>query len=296
LLGGKTPGAPGPSSTVLPEARAERSGADGADLPVRRVPLDSVKASSLQPRRFFPDESLAELAQSIREQGVLQPLVVRKRNDVYELIAGERRWRAARQAGLNEVPVIVREADDATVLQWMLVENLQREDLNPMDEAQGYAELMERFGFTQETVAAKVGRSRAVVANALRLLKLPREIQGLLQDGRLSTGHAKVLLGLPSATSQVSTAERVVNERLSVRQAEELVSMLTTAPAPARTRATPAATVRDPHVQALEDQLRDRLGTRVHLRYRQGRGQIDIRFFSDAELERVLEIVGVQPG
>lgn len=268
---------------------------------VEKVPVGRVRASVLQPRRDFPAESLGELADSIREQGILQPLVVRRQGEQYELIAGERRWRAAQLAGLTEVPVIVREADDTTALELMLVENLQREDLNPIDEAQGYAELMERFRLTQDAVATKVGRSRAAVANALRLLRLPVGVQGWLREGRLTTGHAKVLLGLGDGGKQTEAGEQVVKEGLSVRQAEELVARMVSAPAVASggevgkpAGVVPAVGLRDPHVAAVEDRLRQRLGTKVTVRYKQGRGQIDIRFYSDDELERVLEIVGAR--
>lgn len=263
---------------------------------VERVAVGRVRPSGLQPRRDFPAASLAELAESIREQGILQPLVVRRQGEAWELIAGERRWRAAQLAGLTEVPVIVREADDTTALELMLVENLQREDLNPIDEAQGYAELVERFHLTQEVVAAKVGRSRTAVANALRLLRLPPEVQGMLRERALSAGHAKVILGLPTPDLQGIAARRAVADGLSVRQVEEMVTRMA-APAPVPATATgsvPVVSTRDPHVVAVEDQLRQRLGTRVALHYRQGRGRIDIRFSSDDELERVLEIVGVR--
>jgi len=271
----------------------------GVGQGVAKVLVSRVKPSSLQPRRDFPEESLRELADSIREQGILQPLVVRAQGEHFELIAGERRWRAAQLVGLQEVPVIVREADDTTALEWMMVENLQREGLNPMDEAQGYSELMGRFALTQEAVATKVGRSRAAVANALRLLKLPETIQHRLRDGRVSTGHAKVILGLAKPEQQEWVARKIAEESLSVRQTEEWVARLNASQAPAgeaaSTRPTPGpVTVRDPHVAAIEDRLRQRFGTKVSLRYRQGKGQIDIRFFSDDELERVLEIVGVQ--
>ncbi len=288
------PSASTPTTVPPPPTVAEPARAPGPE----RVPVSRVRPSALQPRRDFPAESLRELADSIREQGILQPLVVRTQGEHLELIAGERRWRAAQLAGLTEVPVVVREADDTTALELMLVENLQREDLNPMDEAQGYSELMTRFSLTQEAVATKVGRSRAAVANALRLLRLPSEVQDLLKDGRVSTGHAKVILGLATPALQSTAAKRIQGEGLSVRQTEELVSRLSAPPPPVSTTPPPQpgapVTVRDPHVAALEDRLRQRFGTRVHLRYRQGRGQIDIRFFSDDELERVLDIVGVR--
>lgn len=291
---GTTSGAGGKvASSGQPAASAARSAEPNANGPgVERVPLSRVRPSHLQPRRDFPADSLQELADSIREQGILQPLVVRPNGDILELIAGERRWRAAQMAGLTEVPVILREADDATALELMLVENLQREDLNPMDEALGYSELLQRFALTQEAVATRVGRSRAAVANALRLLRLPPDVQAMLREGRLSTGHAKVILSLESAEQQSEVAQRVVREGLSVRQLEELVARL--APGPGtRPRTDAVEPARDPHVSAVEDRLRQRLGTKVAVRYRQGRGQIDIRFYSDAELERVLEILGV---
>lgn len=322
LLGGKAPGgaaAATPGSTAASAVVGATAGASVAAVPgpeptppvvdavgvvlgqgVAKVAVARVRPSSLQPRRDFPAASLQELSDSIREQGILQPLVVRAQGEFFELIAGERRWRAAQMAGLTEVPVVLREADDTTALELMLVENLQREGLNPMDEAQGYAELIERFRLTQESVATKVGRSRAAVANALRLLKLPTKVQAGLREGRVSTGHAKVILGLPQADLQEMVAKKVTEEALSVRQTEEWVARLgAEAAAPVGTtkvtsRGPEPVTVRDPHIAALEDRLRQRLGTKVAIRYQKGRGQIDIRFFSDDELERVLEIVGVR--
>jgi ParB family chromosome partitioning protein len=264
---------------------------------VQFVPLARLAPCPLQPRKDFAPEALQELADSIREQGVIQPLIVRPRGDGYELIAGERRWRAAQLAGLQEVPVIVREADDGAVLQLALIENLQRENLNPLEEAQGYAELVERFGLRQEDVAARVGKSRAAVANSLRLLRLPAEVQACLRDGRLSAGHAKVILGLESAGHQKFAAERIVKKGLSVRDTEQLVQALQQVKAGALDAvAGPPGTApaRDPHVADLENRLRERFGTKVALRYRKGQGALEVRFYSDAELERILEIVGVR--
>src|SRR5439155_895346 len=179
---------------------------------VQRVPLDRVRPCSLQPRKDFSAESLRELADSIKEQGIVQPLIVRERGGFFELIAGERRWRAAQLVGLAEVPIIVRQADDRAVLEMALIENLQRENLNGIEEAQGYAQLVAQFQLTQEEVAAKVGKSRAVVANALRLLKLAPIIQGYIREGRLSVGHATVILGLTNEQQQKQAAERVIKE------------------------------------------------------------------------------------
>ncbi len=263
---------------------------------VRHLPLEVLKPSALQPRRDFPAESLQELADSIREQGIIQPLIARKREDHYELIAGERRWRASQLAGLKEVPVIVREADDTTVLEWMLIENLQRADLNAIEEAQGYSQLVEQFGLRQEDVAAKVGRSRVAVANALRLLRLSAEIQDHIREGRLSVGHAKVLLGLLTPTEQSRAAGKVLKEGLNVRQTEMLVAAMQQKEAfgklPARGTAAPGAP--DAHLADLAVKIQERLGTKVGLRYRQGKGSVEIKFFSDADLERILQILGVE--
>jgi ParB family chromosome partitioning protein len=262
---------------------------------VQRVPLDRIRPCPLQPRKDFSTEALRELADSIREQGIVQPLIVRERGGFFELIAGERRWRAAQLLGLAEVPVILRQADDRAVLELALIENLQRENLNPVEEAQGYAQLISQFQLTQEDVALKVGKSRAVVANALRLLKLAPEIQSHLRQGRLSVGHAKVILGLTGEKQQKLAAERILKEGLNVRQTEALVSRLQSRDtSPGAKTATPGALPPDAHVSRLEDQLRDRLGTKVHLRYAQGKGALEISFFSDGELERILQIIGVK--
>jgi ParB family chromosome partitioning protein len=278
---------PAPSATAAP--------VDTRDL-VRRVPLDRVRPGSLQPRKDFPAESLQELADSIREQGIVQPLIVREQAGQFELIAGERRWRAAQLLGLTEVPVLVREADDRAVLEMALIENLQRENLNPIEEAQGYSQLVGQFQLTQEEVAGKVGKSRAVVANALRLLKLPSVIQTYVRDNRLSVGHAKVILGLADEKQQKAAAERIIKEALNVRQTEGLVARLQARDSHRGVKAgaiTPLP--KDANVADLENRLRERCGTRVQLRYAQGKGAIEISFFSDAELERILQILGVSP-
>jgi ParB family chromosome partitioning protein len=263
---------------------------------VQRVALDRIRPCPFQPRKDFSPETLRELADSIKEQGIVQPLIVRERDGHLELIAGERRWRAAQLLGLAEVPVILREADDRAVLELALIENLQRENLNPIEEAQGYAQLIEQFQLKQEEVAAKVGKSRAVVANALRLLKLPAALQTSIREGRLSVGHAKVILGLASETQQRIAFERILKEGLNVRQTEALVARLQAREAGTATRTGPITPLtRDAHVADLENQLRERLGTKVHLRYAHGRGALEVAFFSDAELERILQVFGVKP-
>jgi ParB family chromosome partitioning protein len=262
---------------------------------VQRVPLDRIRPCPLQPRKDFSAEALRELADSIREQGIVQPLIVRERDGNFELIAGERRWRAAQLLLLPEVPIIVRQADDRAVLELALIENLQRENLNAIEEAHGYAQLAEQFQLTQEEISGKVGKSRAVVANALRLLKLPLPVQTFIRDGRLSVGHAKVILGLTNEKDQKAVAERVIKEGLNVRQTEGLLAKLQKRGA-RQTTAKPetvAAPAGDPHVATLEDRLREVFATRVQLHYAEGKGTVEISFFSDKELERILQILGV---
>ena len=331
LLGG-TPviSKPAPATSLAPTTPAEAappaptpSGAPGDH--VRQVPLNWIRPCALQPRKDFPADTLRELADSIRERGIVQPLLVREilwpsppstpltasspgegggleggegeteQGQQFELIAGERRWRAAQLLGLSEVPVIVRPADDRAVLELALIENLQRENLNPLEEAQGYAQLVSQFQLTQEEVAAKVGKGRAVVANALRLLKLPAVIQTYLRDGRISVGHAKVILSLADEKQQRLAAERVIKDALNVRQTEGLVARLQARP-PGRPAAKPGLILplaADAHVADLENRLRERLGTKVQLRYSHGKGAVEISFFSDEELERILQIIGV---
>jgi ParB family transcriptional regulator, chromosome partitioning protein len=290
LLGGASPSvkpAPAaliPATPVPPAAEAREA--------VQRIALERIRPCPLQPRKTFSVEALQELADSIRERGIIQPLIVRARGPQLELIAGERRWRAAQLAGLKEVPVIVRDADDTAVLEMALIENLQRENLNALEEAQGYTQLIDQFNLRQEDVATKVGKSRAVVANALRLLKLPPEVQNYVRDGRLSVGHAKVILGLARPEEQSLAAERVLKASLNVRQTEELVARLQS-PRASKTRGNADPLVREANVVALETRLREKFSTKVHLRYRHGKGAVEISFFSDDELDRLLQALGV---
>ena len=290
LLGGnpiaKPPGS-GSISETVPESAKPTEPVER----VQRVSLERVHPCPFQPRKDFSPETLRELADSIKERGIVQPLIVRERNGHLELIAGERRWRAAKLLGLAEVPVILRQADDRAVLELALIENLQRENLNPLEEAQGYAQLSAQFQLTQEDVATKVGKSRTVVANALRLLKLAPAIQAYIRDGRLSVGHAKVILGLSGDKQQQLAAERVLKEGLNVRQTEGLVLRLQARQTSSHARPTPLT--QDAHLANLENKLRERLGTKVHLRYAQGKGALEISFFSDDDLERVMQILGV---
>jgi ParB family chromosome partitioning protein len=296
LLGETTPHAKAAPSKPAPTAPADTGGTVPPGDRVQMIPLDQIRPCPFQPRREFPQESLEELADSIREQGILQPLLVRHRSDHYELIAGERRWRAAQALALAEVPVMIRSAEDHEVLELALIENLQRDNLNPLEEAVGYGQLIGQFQFRQEDVADKVGKSRAAVANALRLLKLPESVQNHIRHDRLSVGHAKVVLSLSDPEKQNLAAERIVKDGLSVRQAEELVARLQKPAgqvAGEPTKENPIA-LPDLHCLDLESRLRERFGTKVHLHYRPGKGgYLQIRFFNDDDLDRILQIAGV---
>jgi len=294
-LGALLSGSPATPLTVAHAPVAAPAAPPDTRERVQRVPLDKVRPSPMQPRKNFSNESLQELAASIREQGIVQPLIVRERGGFFELIAGERRWRASQLLQLAEVPIIVREADDRSVLELALIENLQRENLNAIEEALGYAQLAEQFQLTQDDIARKVGKSRAAVANATRLLKLPAVVQGYLRDSRLSVGHAKVILGLNDDKQQIIAAERALKDGLNVRQTEGLVAKLTarggkiTGDVPKVKAIVPV----NSNLARLEEKLREKFGTKVHLKYAQGKGAVEITFFSDDDLQRVLEILNV---
>ena len=255
-------------------------------------PIEELRPHSRQPRKSFDDAKMEELVASIREKGVIQPLVVRHAGDHYQIIAGERRWRAAQRAGLKDVPVVIQDVSEDWALEMALIENIQREDLNPIEEAEAYRHLMSSFDLSQDEVAKRVGKDRSTVANALRLLRLPRAVQQDVMAGRLSMGHARALLPLESATRLQEARDLVVKRQLSVRQTEELVKRLK-APAPAPVVRKPA----DPELAALPDRLQSRLGTQVPI-LPKGRGAqgwpIEIAYYSATELERLLEWLAEQ--
>jgi ParB family transcriptional regulator, chromosome partitioning protein len=291
LLGGSPaiPAASAPPTPGVAEAAATEK--------VLTIPLSRIQASALQPRKEFPANALKELADSIREKGILQPLLVRPRGSEYELIAGERRWRAAQMVGLKEAPALVRQVDDHSALEIMLIENLQRENLNAIDEAQGYEQLMTQFNLRQEDIATRVGKNRATVANSLRLLKLDPEVQAWVRHDQLSVGHAKAILGLALPAEQKLAAEAILKKGLSVRAAEELVagwSAHREHQLSAASAGGGAKPPRDLHVADLETRLQQRLATKVQLRYRKGKGSMTIHFYNDDELERLLEIISVK--
>jgi ParB family chromosome partitioning protein len=259
---------------------------------ILQVELDQVSPSPLQPRKEFAGEALQELISSIREHGIIQPLIVRQVNGRYELIAGERRWRAAQELGLTKVPVIVRSANDLEVLELSLIENLQRADLNPIEEAQGYARLAGEFSLRQEDIAAKVGRSRAAVANAMRLLDLHPQIQTWVTQNLISVGHAKVLLGLKAPEDQLLTAETILRRSATVRQTERLVARQLGGTRARRKRLSQngdhSAALAD-----LEDRLQKHLGTKVTLRHGEKRGRIEIEYYGNDDLQRIIGALGL---
>jgi len=264
---------------------------------IQLLPLGQIAASPFQPRQEFHPDQLTELVASIRERGIIQPLIVRKVGDHYELIAGERRWRAANQVGLKEAPAIIREATDREVLELALIENLQREDLNPIEAANAYGRLHKDFGLTQEEIAVKVGKSREVVANALRLLTLDPEVMGFVRTGRLTVGHAKVLLAVKDAESQRVLADVVIRKSLSVRAAEALVAAHTGRQAEAgggRARSKPTKESLAPALQNVENLLRHRFGTHVVLKHGEKKGTIEMEYYGADDLDRLLGEFGVR--
>jgi len=264
---------------------------------IQNLRLDQIVASPLQPRTDFRSEHLNELVESIRERGIIQPLIVRKVGNIYELIAGERRWRAATALNLPEVPAIIRAASDVEVLELALIENLQREDLNPIEEAAAYQRLHKDFGMTQEDISKRVGKSRASVANAIRLLDLSDEVQGLLKTSRISVGHAKVLLSLKSADEQQALADMIIKQGASVRVAEKLAAQLQAQSGEAASKSK-SGKASDPNlapaVQRVQNLLTHRLATRVVIHHGEKRGSIHIEYYGTDDLNRILTEIGFQ--
>jgi ParB family chromosome partitioning protein len=257
------------------------------------VPVDQIDANPNQPRKDFDSKALEDLAISIRSSGVIQPVIVRRHGSGYQLIAGERRWRAARQAGLERIPAIVREATDAQSLELALVENLLREDLNPIEEAEAYQKLLAQFSWTQEDLAQRIGRDRSSIANSLRLLRLPAEIQGDLRSGRLTMGHARALLALGTAVQQLRLRDEILENDWSVRATEDWIRAVETlgrepgvAPRKGRRRSVELA--------ALEDDLQRALMTRVRIVGNDRKGKIEIVYATPDELERLSELLGAR--
>jgi len=274
-------------SALIPTA-AEPIAQTPQDSSPKQIAVDRITASPLQPRRAFDEVKIEELAASIRNQGIIQPLVVRPMGDGFELIAGERRWRAAMRAGLSRVPVVIRNASDLEALQLALVENLQREDLNAIEEASGYRRLQEEFHWSQEEMADKVGKSRPAIANALRLLTLPTEVQQEVTGGRLPAGHARALLGLHTEPLIISACREVIAKGLSTRETEKMVRNLLVG----RKRRGRLPLV-DPDLKSIVENLQRSLGTRVRLlpKARSAKGKIEIEYYTLTDLERIIQVI-----
>ena len=256
--------------------------------PVSTLPLREIEPDKDQPRKDFDEQALAELADSIARHGLLQPIAVRAAaGGAYKIIAGERRWRAARLAGLSEVPVVIKDVTDAEAMELALIENLQREDLDPVEEAMGYRQLMERCELTQEQTAQKIGKSRSAIANSLRLLNLPEDVLAFLKEGKLSTGHAKVLLGLPDAALMKQAAEAVVGQNLNVRQTEALCKKLAKPQKPPKPQP-----LRPVLAGEVEYALREALGSEVKVDYKNGQGSLTVHFYSDEQLSAFANLLG----
>ena len=289
-----------PGKTTKSQTKEKKSpaavddSAHGSGERVNQVPLERIVPSPFQPRKNFNDERLDELMESIRERGVIQPLIVREVDGQLELIAGERRWRACQKIEEEEVPVIIREATDAEALEMALIENLQREDLDPIEEAEAYARLSREFGLKQEEIAKRVGKSRATIANAIRLLDLEPSVSALVSQGLLSTGHAKAILGVKNGEEQKLLADIVMKKQLTVRKAEKLVSdhLAGGSKTPRKTSSTKAAKL-TPYMQQLQERLQSHLGTRVRLHHSEKKGKIDIEYFGNDDLDRVLGVIGL---
>lgn len=254
------------------------------------VKLRDIEPNRNQPRKQFEEDSLEELADSIKNYGIIQPLIVRRQGDHYEIVAGERRWRAAKMAGLKEVPVIVKEYDERQLSEISLVENLQREDLNPIEEAMAYERLLKEFHLKQEEVAERVSKSRTVITNALRLLRLDEKLQTMLVEGLITTGHAKVLLGLDDPKQQLLLAEKIVDEQLSVRETEQAVKQLLTPKAPKEKKILKNEAL----YHTIEDRMKEMIGTKVHIQRKdENKGKIEIEYYSADDLERIMELMGI---
>ncbi|MBY0097563.1 ParB/RepB/Spo0J family partition protein [Mesobacillus maritimus] len=255
---------------------------------VKEISIKELRPNPYQPRKIFQEKAIEELKDSILEHGILQPIIVRKSIKGYEIVVGERRFRAAKAAKLQTVPAVVRELDEKQMMELAVLENLQREDLNPIEEGAAYQTLMEKLGLTQEELAKRLGKSRPHLANHIRLLSLPSKIQTLISDGKISMGHGRALLGLRQKEQLQAIAEKIVREGLNVRQLELLIQQLNNA-VPRETKKKPE---KDVFIRAQESQLRERFGTTVTIKQTKNKGKIEIDFFSKDDLERILELIG----
>ena len=287
LIGDAKPEKEAPVERSKPAAAEKRKEEPAKEIFLK---ISSIEPNQTQPRKNFDEDQLRELADSIKQYGVLQPLLVQKNGNFYEIIAGERRWRAAKMAGLKEVPVVIREYDRQQKMEIALIENIQREDLNPIEEAMAYQRLMEEFHLKQEEIAARVSKNRTTITNSMRLLKLHEKIQNMVAEGVISSGHARALLSLEDQNMQLEIADRIVKENLSVREVERLVKALGKPKKEKVKEKEPDAVTLA--YQNLEEKMKSIMGTKVSInRKDKNKGRIEIEYYSSAELERIVELI-----
>jgi len=275
----------GLSALIPEESQISIFEEDSNRSPIVELDISSIETNKEQPRKTFEKESLDELKNSIMQYGVLQPIVVRKKGNKYEIIAGERRWRAAKEANLDKIPCIIKEVDDKESLKLALIENIQREDLNPIEEARSYRTLIEDYGLTQEEVAQALGKSRSYIANTLRLLNLDGEIIDYIYEGKLTSGHAKALLGVKDKEERLNLAKSIVENQLNVRETEKLASQSK------KKKSRTKKIEKDPFIVQIEENLMRILGTKVNLISKRNGGKIEIEYYSDEDLQRIVEVI-----
>ena len=262
----------------------EKSTTSEAAESIKKIKIDSIKPNKMQPRKNFNSEKLKELKDSIKEKGIIQPIIIRPIEGGYELIAGERRFRAVKELGYHEIPAILKKVSDADSLELSLIENIQREELNPVEEANAYMELVEKFNFSQDEISKAVGKDKSTVSNTLRLLTLPKLIQDYISGDMVSMGHAKAILSLPTERAKIRFAKRVIKRNLSVRQTEELIKQRLQKPVHKKAQ-------KDEHLARLEEELQHYLGTRVKIVHGKKRGRLEIFYYSNEDLERILDLL-----
>ncbi|MFC2149122.1 ParB/RepB/Spo0J family partition protein, partial [Candidatus Auribacterota bacterium] len=263
--------------------------ADKKESTANQLPIEKIRKSNYQPRIQFNEDSHKELVESVKKQGIIQPIIVRSAGDEFELVAGERRMRAAIDAGLSTIPVVIKDVSDKEAMELALIENIMREDLDPIEEAKGYYRLIKEFSLTQEAIAEEVGKERSSIANSLRLLKLPGNIRELISQGLVSVGHAKVLLGIPSERQMENICKQIVNKSLSVREVEKLIEKSGSHSTGKKKRSN-----KDPHLSAIEDELRRKFGTSVRIWQGTKYGKVTIEYYSKEDLGRILEELEVK--
>jgi ParB family chromosome partitioning protein len=252
---------------------------------ILNIDLSLIKPNEDQPRKEFEKDSLEELKNSIKQYGVIQPIVVRKKDNIYEIIAGERRWRAAKAAKLKEIPCILKDVDDRQAMKLALIENIQRENLSPIEEAYAFKGLIENYNLTQEELAKEIGKSRSYIANSIRLLNLDKEIVDYIDEGKITSGHGRALLGIDDRKERLKIAESIVNNKINVRETEKIVKDAS------QKRSSNKRIKRDPFIEEIEEDLMKTLGTKVKLSTKKDGGKIEIEFYNDDDLERIIEII-----